>query len=131
MVTLLLLIVWVGSKKHLVYAYAKPTFGLGAGGGLIAFGWERPWGLPVDWKCDLEEWDNEWEWWYEVRVLSGGTEIGVPTWMFILLTAIPTLLIWRRDRRRDPNACPKCGYSRTGLPADRACPECGTAASPR
>jgi hypothetical protein len=24
-----------------------------------------------------------------------------------------------------PNACRQCGYSRTGLPADRACPECG------
>ena len=32
-----------------------------------------------------------------------------------------------RDRR---GRCPQCGYLRTGLPADSACPECGTARPP-
>jgi len=39
--------------------------------------------------------------------------------------------MFRTDRRRARvekfNLCTKCGYSRVGLPVDRACPECGHA----
>jgi ssDNA-binding Zn-finger/Zn-ribbon topoisomerase 1 len=68
-------------------------------------------------------------WWFAIedRVVFGNRVIivAIPCWALAAFAAAPTLLIWRHDRKRDPNACPKCGYSRTGLPADRACPECG------
>jgi hypothetical protein len=39
---------------------------------------------------------------------------------------VPTLLMFRTDCRRAKSGhCPKCGYSRAGLPMDRPCPECG------
>src|SRR5215510_9955902 len=45
-----------------------------------------------------------------------------------LLWAVPVILTQRKRRRAMINRCPKCGYSRTGLPSDRSCPECGTTA---
>lgn len=35
------------------------------------------------------------------------------------------------NRKRPPGVCGNCGYNRTGLPADRACPECGKAITRR
>lgn len=36
---------------------------------------------------------------------------------------------WRSDRRRARGGCSKCGYSREGLDAGAACPECGATGS--
>ena len=53
----------------------------------------------------------------------------IPLWFPLLLAAVPTVVMFRSDRRRRlrerSEACIHCGYSRVGLPADRACPECG------
>jgi hypothetical protein len=48
-----------------------------------------------------------------------------PLWVPVLVTAIPTGLLWWRDRRPAPGRCPACGYDLAGLPAPAACPECG------
>lgn len=49
----------------------------------------------------------------------------VPLWIPFLLLAIPTALLWRRERRR-PRAgcCRKCDYDLTSNVSGR-CPECG------
>ena len=51
----------------------------------------------------------------------------LPYWFLCAVIAVPTLLLWRLDRRRiPPGHCRKCGYDLTGNVSGR-CPECGTA----
>jgi hypothetical protein len=58
---------------------------------------------------------------------SGAWAVGVGLWWPVLLTVGPAAFLWYKDRRRfGPHACKKCGYDRSGLPADSPCPECGT-----
>ena len=52
-------------------------------------------------------------------------QLGLPLWLPFLLLFIPTLLLWRRDRRRSrPDCCPRCDYDLTGN-VTGVCPECG------
>ena len=53
-----------------------------------------------------------------------GTTIRIPLWILLLITAIPTVVFWRLDRRRPlPGHCP-CGYNLIGN-VSGTCPECG------
>ncbi len=58
---------------------------------------------------------------------AGGLRVVIfPLWMPLLVLAVPTAVLWWRDRRRiQPGHCPKCGYNLTGNLSGR-CPECGT-----
>ena len=57
--------------------------------------------------------------------LGSLTDVLVPYWVLILLTALPTAFIWWRDRRRiPPHCCQGCGYDLTGN-VSGVCPECG------
>ena len=47
----------------------------------------------------------------------------IPLWVLLLIAAIPTLVLWRLDRRPKPGHCP-CGYNLTGN-VSGVCPECG------
>jgi RNA polymerase subunit RPABC4/transcription elongation factor Spt4 len=136
-VIVLLLVGWFGS--------ARLTFGGMVGNfstyvmlhrGRLALGWVEPFSISqfrdlLFWSSDEQGFRIEW-WWAKFRPVSGYTEhqLFIPIWFFVLLTAIPTLLMFRTDRRRAREArlgfCRKCGYSRTGLSDDRACPECGS-----
>ncbi|QQS08790.1 MAG: hypothetical protein IPK69_12530 [Phycisphaerales bacterium] len=55
--------------------------------------------------------------------------VALPLWMIALVTSIPAFFLSRGVfwRRRRPDECRKCGYSRVGLPINAACPECGGA----
>ena len=68
--------------------------------------------------------------WFWPRELYNSSEIvtslALPLWLLFLAVLIPTLLLWRLDRRPLPGHC-RCGYNLTGLTSGR-CPECGTAA---
>ncbi len=67
------------------------------------------------------------EWWRWDFYEWGFT---VPTWAVLLAVAAPTgLLWWRNLRRRGANVCGGCGYSLTGLPPGKPCPECGERAA--
>jgi hypothetical protein len=67
-----------------------------------------------------------------IRVYSNGVwYVRLPLWMPIAALALPTVFAWRSHRRRGARsaaeACPKCGYARTGLSPGTPCPECGAA----
>ena len=72
------------------------------------------------WKLGLK--------WPHVSIGSAGgvynRDVGLPTWLVLIVIAVPTALLWRRDRRPPPGHCQTCGYNLTGLPEPR-CPECG------
>lgn len=55
----------------------------------------------------------------------GYASIIVPLWIPFLLVAVPTALLFWRDRRMPPGHCKKCRYDLTGNQSG-VCPECGT-----
>ncbi len=64
---------------------------------------------------------------FTLEVAWGSATITVvPLWILLLLAAIPTVVLWLRDRRYPPGHCRKCGYDLTGN-VSGICPECGTA----
>ena len=72
---------------------------------------------------------SDYEWWFE-----GGWEprfkwIAVPLWFPLLVLVAAAERAWRADRRAQrlarTGSCLKCGYDRSGLAPDAACPECG------
>lgn len=57
---------------------------------------------------------------------SGSIQIfSVPMWMPLVLVAVPTGILFYRDRKPKPGCCAKCRYDLTGLNGN-TCPECGT-----
>ena len=54
----------------------------------------------------------------------------IPFWCLFPLAAIPTVILWRRDRGFPPGYCQSCGYDLTGNTTG-VCSECGAAADSR
>jgi predicted RNA-binding Zn-ribbon protein involved in translation (DUF1610 family) len=80
--------------------------------------------------------DTKVEWWFTIRQqldTSGAPYVSMwcaPLWPFVLLTGVPGVWMLVKTRKHtNPNACPACGYDRTGLPQSPTgpapCPECG------
>ena len=134
MLTVLLLIVWVGKLGSWGFRIDPMMVEFGRRGQLhfyygdiSAIEFRKGY-----WKSGIAPLEKLNPWFESDRYYcmnSQVTRFSIPLWCLAILTATPTFLIWRRDRKRNPNGCPKCGYDRTGLPADRPCPECGNAAS--
>lgn len=51
----------------------------------------------------------------------------LPFWIFVLAYPLCAVLAWGLRKRRAALGCPACGYSRSGLPPQAPCPECGRA----
>ncbi len=77
---------------------------------------------------DSREWFPFWP-----RITTGkwgATHVTIPSWMLLSIFAIPTTILWWRDRRRFPSGhCQQCGYNLLGLTEPR-CPECSTEFDP-
>ena len=77
------------------------------------------------WRIDRNQSPGLRFWFPEYRTYFGVHEVLVPGWIPFLLVAIPTGLLWWRDRRRiPPGHCQKCGYDLTGN-LSGVCSECG------
>ncbi len=51
--------------------------------------------------------------------------VRLPLWLPLVVVAIPTAILWHRDRRRiPPGHCQQCEYDLTGNESG-VCPECG------
>jgi hypothetical protein len=62
--------------------------------------------------------------------LNSWRAFAIPLWMFLAPALVLTSLLWKHDRlaslRESTGQFCQCGYDRRGLPAARACPECGS-----
>ena len=52
-------------------------------------------------------------------------DISMPLWFLLALAAMPTAILWDRDRRTaKPGLCRQCGYDLRA--SKKTCPECGS-----
>ncbi len=59
-------------------------------------------------------------------VLNGSPSLDGLMWLAVVFAPLVLCVIpWREPHASFEGACSNCGYSRSGLPADAACPECG------
>ncbi len=134
----LLAVVWVGSMKVAMDVMFSHNLVFFNSGGFVFVR-----GIPL--RIDnpevkvyvRESWTARW--WFASRndPLPAGGSITVlwrvPLWPFVLLTGVPGVWMLVKTRKHtNPNACPACGYDRTGLPQSgpAPCPECGKRAVP-
>jgi hypothetical protein len=86
------------------------------------------------WEPPRAAFGEEYVWRWEPRQQPNTADAKffvLPYWLPTLLFAVPAAWMWRVDvkRRRAvrEGCCATCGYSLVGTPADKSCPECGTA----
>jgi hypothetical protein len=139
-VTLLLVVVWIGSYWRGLWAERLDHTSLSVvfrGG--IHWAWHehtirddmvnRVSGMGLFSAEDLPQWPSIV--WPSVSMTDMGmrAELWIPLWLPTLAGFVPTALAWRLDtlarRRARLNLCPKCRYDRAGLAVDARCPECG------
>ncbi len=133
-VTVLLVVVWIGSGWFwLAYITNDLLAVVSVHNGCLYIqhldgplpGATRGWHLAHSqgtWRWLGDFWSTGLDWRYVV-----------PLWTLFVPTLLIALLAWRRDiltwRRAHPHVCPKCHYDRTGLAANAVCPECGASAT--
>jgi len=134
-VTVLLVVVWIGSGWYSLAWRSKGGSCISANAGLGRVYLVAPWrtiqsGAPKGWH--FAEQGSGFYWWrWRVRHddFLHSMYVSFPMWVPIVLLGCVCSLAWRLDtlprRRARLNLCPKCNYDRTGLAADAACPECG------
>jgi ABC-type antimicrobial peptide transport system permease subunit len=133
-ITVCLLFLWVASAWYIIEFSLYPTVYAYFHAGMLVVTWDNLWSI-VPMECDfgIRRYSGGFFWWFVYSTKPPGAAFCIPVWFLILVIGVPTLLLWRSDRRRRladaVSNCSKCGYSLTGLPEGRACPECGTRSS--
>ncbi len=148
-VTVLLVVVWVGSGWG--YAAWRGASGFGAsiyagrvtltrqndmksgviiGEGLLGRGTSyNPWVIPTGiWIAAKEPGRMDGKTYFRLRSF-GDTSWSAPLWPLMSALILVAVCLWifgaRGTRHIAANLCPKCNYDRTGLAAGAVCPECG------
>lgn len=129
-VTVLLLIVWVGS------VWCEVSSGsCSISAGRLNFSWFDGFFMkPTRDDLWFEAQPARFDWWFRVESgnhFNGHTGLShtsahvcLPIWSFAVLSGLPAMCLFYIDRRRAPGLCAKCGYDLRG--AEHAvCPECG------
>ncbi len=75
------------------------------------------------WDALVIEWKPRWRT-YPFAAGPVRVAVVVPLWIPFLAIALPTYILWRRDRRHPPGHCQECGYDLTGN-VTGVCSECG------
>ena len=127
----LILAAWAVSTRYSVYFDLSDCWVIGMSGGLaelkmypVSFGFIRLDGQPATpWMMFETEFTTGLE--LPSFHLGIAKVIRLPFWIILLAAAIPTAVLWHRDRRTSTSGrCRICGYD---LRASKdKCPECGT-----
>ena len=118
-----ILSIWFVST-HWTLGYIGPAYVYGFGDGFVAVGWYGGMSnLPEHWVAErvagrFSVWPSMF------RFVGGGPAFTIPFWLLFVPVAIPTAILWYRDRKPPPGCCPSCGYDLTGNVGGE-CPECG------
>jgi len=135
----LLAVVWVVHMRMVTYLRISALVSMSVTDGAVLYRHQdlpsTPDGmrLPPNEFYDKGSWSVEW-WARTWRFNRPPKSVWrVPLWPFVLLTGVPGVWMLVKTRKRtNPNACPACGYDRTGLPqpptGPAPCPECGKSA---
>ena len=133
MVSVLLVVVWVGSGWWGFLWMSPRRFGCVVWAGQIKAGHHTL----VNPQPEFEFLHPPGETYHLYWSFSGGTSSTVglaafPIWSLVLPSLLVTAAARRLDtlarRRARAGLCPKCDYDRTGLTPTALCPECGTPA---
>lgn len=130
MLTVLLFLAWVGSAWWMVYVEPRDDFGIGNRSGRFILIVDESGQTMSGTRFELARNDDSLRWWFRTFWISWSPLFGaafIPVWFVALITALPPLLIWRRDMHRPPGVCAECGYDLRG--ADHAV--CVPSAGPR
>jgi hypothetical protein len=139
-VTLLLVVVWIGSGWWETSELHLPVVTFAIDRGRLYIHSSDFIDFPRDWPGGswprgefVRSFDLDWR----PECFGGSARwwgVMIPLWMIFALTSLATLVAWRfetlaRRRARRLNLCPKCDYDRAGLvggAAGAVCPECGS-----
>jgi len=131
--TVLLLVVWIGSGWIRVARVAPLSHAEIVDTGCFKFIFMRGSGLKDQtyWSCRGGR-AVEFNWAFQRTKDGYLRELVIPLWCPTLLSLLATAAAWRADskylRRVRVGLCAGCGYDRAGLAAGAVCPECGVAA---
>lgn len=130
--TVLLVVVWGASERWHVIMYNHPWMvGTRAGGIDIARDSVTMYRMPPGWYATRRTDGVPRMWRPTLEVGANRLHTEVPFWLPAIFTLSASLGAWRLEtlarRRERAGACPRCRYSRAGLPAISPCPECGAA----
>ncbi len=139
-VTVLLVVVWVGSGwwegGYSGSRVQRLIIGRGQIGLILT---SVPLPPHHGWGCQrvTDREGDVFSWWWASESDPDYTMVRLPIWLAILAIGGASTVAWRLDtlarRRERVGFCPKCGYDRTGLvgvggAAGAVCPECGAGA---
>jgi hypothetical protein len=142
-VTVLLVVVWIGSGWCWWRGVRRSNFDLSAGHGSITLWYRDPERGPLGSASGLLPGPGYRNfYWTPFRLDLGftrqdlfGWRVNLPIWPLASAASLIAITAWRLDtlarRRARLNLCPKCNYDRTGLTGGPCaiCPECGTAST--
>ncbi len=127
LVCVLMVVAWVVNLRWIAYCMSGSGI-VGCAHGAVVIHIQEMYD-PVGWRV-FEKGGDGIAWRHHLSRFERSnrhSSLRIPLWMPLVVVAIPTAILWRRDRRRILDGhCQKCGYDLTANVSGK-CPECGTA----